>query len=91
MIDFDVGKYAAFIWPAYAITVLAFVVLIAGALNHSRVGRSGRGAFRQMSRWLAFLPLVAHPGAGRAASAFTPCIASARSSPRPWSASRCRT
>ena len=36
MIDFDVGKYAAFIWPAYAITVLAFVVLIAGALNHSR-------------------------------------------------------
>jgi len=36
MIDFDVGKYAAFIWPAYAITVLAFVVLIAGALNHGR-------------------------------------------------------
>jgi len=36
MIDLDVGKYAAFIWPAYAITVLAFAVMIAGALNHSR-------------------------------------------------------
>jgi len=36
MLDLDVGKYAAFIWPAYAITALAFVVLIGGALNHSR-------------------------------------------------------
>ena len=36
MIDFDVGKYAAFIWPAYAVTALIFAVLIAGALNHSR-------------------------------------------------------
>ena len=36
MIDLDVGKYAAFIWPAYAVTALAFAVLIAGALNHSR-------------------------------------------------------
>jgi len=36
VIDLDVGKYAAFIWPAYAITALAFTVLIAGALNHSR-------------------------------------------------------
>ena len=26
MIDFDVGKYGAFIWPAYAVT----------ALNHAR-------------------------------------------------------
>jgi len=36
MIDLDVGKYAAFIWPAYAITALAFAAMIAGALNHSR-------------------------------------------------------
>ena len=36
MIDLDVGKYAAFIWPAYAVTALVFVVLIGGALNHSR-------------------------------------------------------
>ena len=36
MIDLDVGKYAAFIWPAYAVTALVFVALIGGALNHSR-------------------------------------------------------
>jgi heme exporter protein D len=36
VIDFDVGKYAAFIWPAYGFTALAFAVLIASALNHSR-------------------------------------------------------
>ena len=36
MIDFDVGKYAAFIWPAYAITAVVFAALIAGALNHAR-------------------------------------------------------
>ena len=36
MLDLDVGKYAAFIWPAYAITALAFVVLIAGAAGPRR-------------------------------------------------------
>ena len=36
MIDLDVGKYAAFIWPAYAVTALVFAALVAGALNHSR-------------------------------------------------------
>jgi heme exporter protein D len=36
MIDLDVGKYAAFIWPAYGVTALTFVVMIAGALNHAR-------------------------------------------------------
>lgn len=36
MLDLDVGKYAAFIWPAYAVTALVFAVLIGGALNHSR-------------------------------------------------------
>ena len=36
MLDFDVGKYAAYIWPAYAITAVTFVVLIATALNHAR-------------------------------------------------------
>jgi heme exporter protein D len=30
------GKYAAYIWPAYAITALTFAVLIAGALAHAR-------------------------------------------------------
>ena len=36
MVDLDVGKYAAFIWPAYVVTAAAFAVMIAGALNHSR-------------------------------------------------------
>ena len=36
MIDLDVGKYGAFIWPAYGVTALVFGVLIAGALNQSR-------------------------------------------------------
>jgi heme exporter protein D len=30
------GKYAAFIWPAYGITALMFVILIATSLNHAR-------------------------------------------------------
>ena len=36
MIDFDVGKYGAFIWPAYAVTAGTFLVLIAASLNHAR-------------------------------------------------------
>jgi heme exporter protein D len=34
--DFSAGKYAAYIWPAYAVTGLVFAVLVAGALNHAR-------------------------------------------------------
>lgn len=36
MPDLDLGKYAAFIWPAYAITAAVFAILIAGSLNHAR-------------------------------------------------------
>jgi heme exporter protein D len=32
----DVGKYAAYIWPAYGLTALVFAVLVGGALNHAR-------------------------------------------------------
>ena len=32
----DVGKYAAYIWPAYGLTVVVFGVLIVGALGHAR-------------------------------------------------------
>jgi heme exporter protein D len=47
MLDFDAGKYAAFVWPAYAITVLAFLAMIVFTLNQSRrwrrrAERSGR-------------------------------------------------
>ncbi|RAK59296.1 heme exporter protein CcmD [Phenylobacterium hankyongense] len=36
MLDLDAGKYAAFVWPAYAITAAVFVLLIVGALAHAR-------------------------------------------------------
>jgi heme exporter protein D len=36
MPDLSTGKYAAYIWPAYAITALVFIVLVAGALGHAR-------------------------------------------------------
>ncbi len=36
MLDFDAGKYAAFVWPAYGLTALVFAVMIAGSLNHAR-------------------------------------------------------
>jgi heme exporter protein D len=36
MADFFSGKYAAYIVPAYAITVLVFAVLIGGSLAHAR-------------------------------------------------------
>jgi heme exporter protein D len=34
--DLHTGKYAAYIWPAYAITALVFAILIIGALSHAR-------------------------------------------------------
>ena len=36
MPDLSAGKYAAFIWPAYAITAAVFAVMIVGALAHAR-------------------------------------------------------
>jgi heme exporter protein D len=36
MLDLDTGKYAAFVWPAFGVTVLVFAVMIAGSLNHAR-------------------------------------------------------
>ena len=36
MPNLDVGKYAAYIWPAYAVTAAVFVFLIVGALLHAR-------------------------------------------------------
>jgi len=39
MLDFAAGKYAAFVWPAYAITVLVFVVMIADSLIRARKWR----------------------------------------------------
>ncbi len=36
MLDFDAGKYALFVWPAYALTALVFVGLIADSLARAR-------------------------------------------------------
>ena len=32
MLDFNAGKYAVFVWPAYGLTILVFVVLITDSL-----------------------------------------------------------
>lgn len=36
MFDFNAGKYALFVWPAYGLTALVFVVLIADTLGRAR-------------------------------------------------------
>ena len=36
MLDLDPGKYALFVWPAYALTALAFVWMIADSLIRAR-------------------------------------------------------
>jgi len=40
MPDLDLGKYAGFIWPAYAITAAVFAIMIAASLNHARRWRA---------------------------------------------------
>ena len=32
----ELGKYAAYIWPAYGLTAVVFAALIVGALGHAR-------------------------------------------------------
>lgn len=36
MLDLDAGKYAAFVWPAYAVTALVFFGMIFFTLNQAR-------------------------------------------------------
>lgn len=36
MLDLDPGPYAAFIWPAYGLTILFFVGMISASLSHAR-------------------------------------------------------
>lgn len=36
MLDFDMGKYAAFVWPAFGITAVVFAALAARALIEAR-------------------------------------------------------
>jgi heme exporter protein D len=34
--NLETGRYAAYIWPAYAITALVFLGLVVGSLAHAR-------------------------------------------------------
>jgi len=36
LLDLNAGAYAAYVWPAYAATVLTFCAMIAGSLAHAR-------------------------------------------------------
>lgn len=36
MLDLDAGKYAAFVWPAYALTALIFAGMIGLTLSSAR-------------------------------------------------------
>ena len=36
MLDFDMGKYAAFVWPAWGISALVLGAVVARALSASR-------------------------------------------------------
>jgi heme exporter protein D len=34
--DFAAGKYAAFVWPAYGLTALVFILMVAASLLRAR-------------------------------------------------------
>jgi heme exporter protein D len=36
MLDLDTGKYALFVWPAYGISLIAFIGMIWASLGYSR-------------------------------------------------------
>jgi heme exporter protein D len=36
MLDFNAGKYAVFVWPAYGLTVLVLLALIVDSLARAR-------------------------------------------------------
>lgn len=36
MLDFDMGEYAAFVWPAFGITALVFLALAVRTFSESR-------------------------------------------------------
>jgi heme exporter protein D len=48
--NLETGKYAAYIWPAYAITALVFLGLIAATLAHARRWRERAGGERRKAR-----------------------------------------
>lgn len=49
MLDFDASPYGAYVWPAFAITALVFIGMIAGALAHARHWRARTETLRKMA------------------------------------------
>ena len=47
MIHLETGKYAAYIWPAYALTAVVWAVLIGSTLAHARRWRAKAEAGRK--------------------------------------------
>ena len=47
MIHLETGRYAAFIWPAYAITAVVWTALIWSSLAHARRWRAKAEAARK--------------------------------------------
>jgi heme exporter protein D len=47
MIHLETGKYGFYIWTAYGLTALVFLVMIVGALNHARRWKT---RFEELSR-----------------------------------------
>ena len=69
MLHFETGKYAAYVWPAYGLTALMFVVLIADL----DAPRPGAGRKRQAKPWRATTRWLAQPAAGRPGGACGYC------------------
>ncbi len=49
MLDFDMGKYAGFVWPAYAVTVLVLSAMVADSLRRARRWRREVGRLQAQS------------------------------------------
>jgi heme exporter protein CcmD len=47
MIHFETGKYGFYIWAAYGLTAVVFVVMIAASLAHAR---RWKARFEELSR-----------------------------------------
>jgi heme exporter protein D len=45
MPDLDAGAYAAFVWPAFGLTALAFIAMIVSSLAHARRWRRRAESF----------------------------------------------
>jgi heme exporter protein D len=50
MLDLDAGKYAAFVWPAYALTSLMFAAMIGLTLARARRWRRRAEQLRETGK-----------------------------------------